>query len=116
MTNYIGIALLAIAALIACGNFYVSFVRPPIYWWVLRRDCPNVTGIPAIGTFLVLAAFAFLQKSALVWATAIAICVIDTAGLPWFCLTVVCMTIRARRGTRADAKRGETDPGNGEKT
>ena len=110
MAQTIGTLILAIAALIACGKFCLEFCACADRL-VVRLEVPVRLRDPGIGTFLVLASFAFLKQSALVWAAVIATCLIDTAGLPWFFVMIVWMAIREKRRIRRDGKTGTSDPG-----
>lgn len=93
--NTFGYILFAIAALIAVSNFYLSFVRAPIHWW-LGRKCPNISGIPLVGTLFLIAAIALLQWSALLWLLVILVCAIDTGGLVWFCLVMAWKSLKGK--------------------
>jgi len=95
MTQTLGYAMLAFATLIAVGNFYLSFLRPPIYWW-FGWECQNVTGIPMVGTLSLIAALALLEWTLRLWIGAVALCVIDTCGLAWFCAVMGWEVLRGR--------------------
>jgi hypothetical protein len=90
-----GYLCLCVAAVFATINFYLSFLRAPIYK-LLGRDCPNVSGIPLIGNLFVLVAMLLVERTAAVWMIATLLILIDTGGLPWFLLTVSWMTLRAQ--------------------
>lgn len=96
MIHTLGYLLLFLAAFIAAANFYFSFVRAPIYW-CLGRESRNVSGIPLVGTVFLIGALALLERSSLVWIGAIALCVIDTGGLVWFCMIMFWRTMRGHR-------------------
>lgn len=67
-------------------NFYLSFIR---LWWINRRrgsldGISNVSGIPMVGTLLVLASMLFGFGS--FGTSVIALCsvLLDTGGASWF--------------------------------
>ena len=84
----LGFIMFAIAALIAMTNFYLSFIRAPIYWR-LGWECRNISGIPLIGTLFLVAAVTMIEWSAIVWLGVTLLCIIDTGGLVWFCLVMM---------------------------
>jgi hypothetical protein len=92
----LGYSAFAIAAFFAGTNFYLSSLRAPLHRW-LGRKCRDVTGIPIVGTLFVIGALALLEWSAMVWIGAIALCAIDTGGLPWFCLMMALQITQRKR-------------------
>jgi len=90
IVHIFGALCLALSALIACTNFYLSFVRP-FYFWLKKQTCSFDSGLPAIGTiFLILAGVLLPANFYLGW-LALLIIFLDTGGLPWF---VAIMTYR----------------------
>lgn len=77
--------LLIPAGLVALLNCYLSFARPMIFRWRHESmdDYRHVSGIPAVGSVLVLAGgivgFGALSAVALGFAATL----IDTGGFPW---------------------------------
>jgi hypothetical protein len=106
-----GYLMFAIAAFVGATNFYLSFVRVPIHWW-LGWQCRHISGIPLVGTLFLIAALALLECSALVCIGAVVLCAIDTGGLVWFCLVMCWMAMRKKGGTKTGvAVRGRSrDP------
>ena len=96
MMQTVGCWMLGFAAFIASVNFSLSFVRPLIYW-LLGWERRNISGIPGIGTLFLIVALALLKWSAIVWVSAIVLCVIDTCGLPWFCAVMMWEAMRRGR-------------------
>ena len=78
-----------LALLMACHNFWLSFIHPTI--WQLRRrkpeDYPNTSGVPLLGTLLCLASAILGFGYTLPTVMALAVLLLDTGGLPWF---VIC--------------------------
>lgn len=80
---------LAFAAGIGLLNFHLSFVRP---WMFKRRhgsfeNYQFVSGLPAIGTVVVVLTVIASFGVRLVAFAGLAILAIDTGGLPWFLLS-----------------------------
>src|SRR5262245_3525559 len=81
---------LTVSGLLPGGfNFYLSFIRPWLYAWRhgSTEGLSHVSGIPALGTFLVVAGgvIGFCDwRAAAVGLVALAL---DTGGLPWFLTT-----------------------------
>jgi hypothetical protein len=94
MRALIGYSLLCIAGAIAVLNFYLSFVREPICRY-RGRECQYVSGFPFFGNLFLILALLILERTALVWALAIAVTVLDTGGIAWFVLTFVWMGLRS---------------------
>jgi hypothetical protein len=90
-----GWALFTLAAVIAGLNFYLSFMRQPLYKW-LGRESKFVSGLPLIGTVLLVLAHFFLQRSWFLWWGTVVVGIMDTGGLPWFVVTVMWMAMRRR--------------------
>jgi hypothetical protein len=83
----LGYIMFAVAALIAASNFYLSFVRAPVHW-CLGWECPNISGVPVVGSLFLVAAVALVKWSAFVWLGVLLLCAIDTGGVVWFCLVM----------------------------
>lgn len=84
----LGIGLVAAGLLVAGLNLYLSVGRPALYAWRhgSTRGMRHVSGLPALGTFLVVAGgvVGFADwRSAAAGLVALAL---DTGGLPWFLL------------------------------
>ena len=75
--------LFIVGSLICCLNFYLSFLRYPLYklcGWEYRW----VSGCPAIGSLMLVIAVVLLQESPLLFWAGIVIALLDTGGLHWF--------------------------------
>jgi hypothetical protein len=75
--------LFALGAFVCCLNFYLSFLRYPLCK-LLRREYKWVSGIPLLGSLLLVVAVAVLHESPLFFWGGIMIALIDTGGLHWF--------------------------------
>jgi hypothetical protein len=78
----VGWVALGLAALIGLLNFYLSFLRFPIYRY-LGRPYRWMSGIPLIGSVCLVIALACVSGSVGAWIAAGVIAAIDTAGIPW---------------------------------
>jgi hypothetical protein len=93
---------MALAALIACTNVFITFLRP-LYHWLRNQECKFVSVIPGIGTiFLILAApiLAVNHPSSHPWFIKILcalILIFDTGGLPWFAAIMIIMWLRGKK-------------------
>ena len=89
--TWIAASLLAIGGTVCCINFYLSFLRYPLYR--LRRgrkeDYKFVSGFPVVGSLFVGLAMLSLRQTQWVLVPAIALIVIDTGGLHCF-LAMMC--------------------------
>lgn len=101
MYSAIGYLLLSLAAIIAGLNLYLSVIRGLIYWfqgWQYR----HVSGLPLLGSLLLVVALVVLEKSPSIWIIAIIVSLLDTGGAIWLLLTISWMTlwraITRRRG------------------
>jgi hypothetical protein len=83
MVTTIGWIALGLAALIGALNFYLSWLRYPLYR-LLGWEFHFVSGLPGIGTICLLLAIPCLWNVPGVWEAILAISIIDTGGLLWF--------------------------------
>ncbi len=73
-----------LAALVALLNFYLSWLRYPIQKFLYPdREYHFVSGIPLIGTVLLIGAIVNAPSPIWLWFL-IPLALIDTGGLPWF--------------------------------
>jgi hypothetical protein len=93
MSSIVGYLLFSVATFIAMANFYLSFVRAPLYR-LLGRKCLHVSGIPLLGSLFLSAAIFFIERTILTWTVAAILLLIDTGGLLWLLLTVAWMALR----------------------
>lgn len=91
----LGWTLLALAGAVAILNFYLSFLRYPFHQWWFKRGRDHVSGLPAIGTFLLAFALCF-NRSGPMWLAVAIVAVLDTGGLPWFCVMMLWMKLRGQ--------------------
>ena len=96
MSSTIGYLLFSLATLIAIVNFYLSFVRAPIYR-CLGLECQHVSGIPLLGSLFLIGALVAAEASGLAMALAIALVLLDTGGLIWLLLTFSWMALRRQK-------------------
>ena len=82
------IALASMALVIGATNFWLSFVRPPLH----RRRSPgiykHVSGLPLVGTLLILLAALAGFGSLPVAALGLVVLTIDTGGSPWLLFAI----------------------------
>ncbi len=81
-----GIALMFLALTFGLLNFYLSFLRPLLYRH--RRGSMDgyrfVSGVPAVGTLLVLIGNTFSYGAVIPALLGIVVLLLDTGGFPWF--------------------------------
>jgi hypothetical protein len=79
-------SLLVLGAVISGSNFYLSFVRYPLFRMGGGRDeaFRNVSGIPLFGSLLLWVAAAMAWQEPWVAFSSLAISLLDTGGLHWF--------------------------------
>ena len=75
-----------LAGAVTAMNAYLSYIRP---WMHVRKhgsldDYSHVSGLPAIGGFLVLFAGALIPASPVVGFLLLGVYFADVGGLPWF--------------------------------
>ena len=90
MLSIIGYLLFGAAILIALLNFYLSFIRAPLCWW-LKREFKHVSGIPALGSLFLFAALTCIDETPVTWAIAFVTLALDTGGVLWFLLVFIWM-------------------------
>jgi hypothetical protein len=78
----------SVAVLIACVNFYLSFLRYPLNR-LFRRPYKWVSGIPVIGTLCLILSSALLLGSLPPRWAIIVVILADTGGLPWFAVIML---------------------------
>ena len=83
----IGSVFLALATLVACLNFYLSWIRP-FYFWLTKKEYKWVSGLPAFGTIFLIFAGILLPKNLYLGCFALVLIFMDTGGLPWFVLVM----------------------------
>jgi hypothetical protein len=83
VVHIFGAICMALAALIACTNFYLSFVRP-FYFWLKKKSCKFDSGLPGIGTIFLIIGALLLPTNSYLAGLAVLIVLFDTGGLPWF--------------------------------
>jgi hypothetical protein len=100
----LGLALLATGALVACVNFYTSFVRYPLHRLRggTREDFRWVSGIPLVGIVCLLIAAACLNAHPVLMWTAVAFALLDTSGPQWLAASLI-YTLLRRPQRRDDA-------------
>lgn len=74
--------LMVVALLLSSLNLYLSFIRPALFRH--RPDYRFVSGIPLIGTLLIIAGTAVGWSAALPGLLGFIALLLDTGGLPWF--------------------------------
>jgi hypothetical protein len=95
LIHVFGYVAFAVAMLIAGMNFYLSFVRAPIYS-LLGREYRHESVIPMVGNVFLIVALLLLEPSYAIGIWAIAICAMDTGGLIWFLISISWHTMRGR--------------------
>lgn len=87
--NFSGIGFMAVGAFVAAINFYLSFIRFPLY--VARHRSKEgyrfVSGIPMIGSVLIISGAISAFGSVDIALVGVAAFVLDTGGSGWF---IVC--------------------------
>lgn len=103
----IAYALLILASMIACLNFYLAFLRYPVYRWRggAKADYRWTSGLCGVGTILCIFAVILLPcspwpLSSAVWAWIVVLQVVDVGSVPWFIVTVTVMTLLSCVGLR----------------
>jgi len=103
LTTIIALALCALGTLITCVNFYLTWIRYPLHRWRggTRENYRWVSGFPLVGSlFLWIGAVLLVREPMLMW-LAVAISLLDTAGLHWFAGTMLYMWLFHRRSRKA---------------
>jgi hypothetical protein len=96
MRLIIGNTLFALSLLVAILNFYLSFIRGSVRKPVDARN-RHVSGIPVLGTLLLIGALVCLEHSPLVYALAVLSVLLDTGGLGWFLFMMLWMQFHHNR-------------------
>jgi hypothetical protein len=99
----LGLVCLSLAILVACLNFYFSFIHP-LYFLLRKQKCKFVSGLPGIGTILLVVAILLLPKTMSLGGLALLLIVVDTGGFPWF---VVIMAWQSLSQPKSEKGRGE---------
>jgi hypothetical protein len=91
----LGYTLFALGAFVSCLNFYLSVLCYPLckLW---GREYKWVSGIPLIGSLLLVVSMALLHESPAVFWGGIIIALLDTGGLHWFIGIMLWMAIFRR--------------------
>ena len=80
--------LFVVGAFVSVLNFHLSFIRP-LVCRLRRRECRFVSGLPVVGSLLlVISFFCFPSEDALRW-VALLVALLDTGGIHWFCGTML---------------------------
>jgi hypothetical protein len=79
----IAYSLFLVGGLCSLLNFYLSFLRYPLYKF-LRREYRWESGIPLFGSLFLATGVALLWSNAAVFWLGVVLVAIDTGGLPWF--------------------------------
>jgi len=88
----LGAILFGLGALITCNNFYLSFLRYPLFR-LLGRNYQYVSVVPLIGSILLLVA-AFLLRNAPLWSIiSLVLALFDTGGLHFFVFAMLWMFV-----------------------
>ena len=77
----LSVALMAMALLLGSLNFYLSYIRPALDQH--RTDYRFVSGIPLIGTLLVIVGTIVGWSATLPAVLGVVALLLDTGGLPW---------------------------------
>jgi hypothetical protein len=83
-----GYILFALGALISCLNFYLSFLRYPLYR-LLGREYRWESGLPLFGSLFLVVAVVLLRESPGFFWGGLALALLDTGGLHWFLAVII---------------------------
>ncbi len=75
--------LFAVGAYVCVVNIYLSFLRCPLHS-LFGRECKHVSGVPLVGSLLLIIAVAMLHEWPLLFWSGITLALFDTGGLHWF--------------------------------
>ena len=83
----VALGLLAVGAFIALTNFYLSFIRIPFHRWRGHHDVKWVSGIPLLGSLVLIVSLAGLDG----WPALLGgiLFFLDTGGIVAFVLIMV---------------------------
>jgi hypothetical protein len=102
--NPIRFVVFGFGVFISALNFYLSFVRYPLFRLRGRAaEYRNVSGFPFIGSVAVLFALIGFQFSLWAWIVGILVAALDTGGPHWFIASVVW---QLRKGGAASGRKG----------
>ena len=87
--------LFAVGTLVCFLNFYLSFLRYPLYR-LFGREYKHVSGVPLFGSPLLIVAVAILHERPLFFWSGITIALLDTGGLHWFASIMLWMYLFRR--------------------
>ncbi|RRJ98009.1 hypothetical protein Ga0100231_006220 [Opitutaceae bacterium TAV4] len=89
LSHYFALIISGISLLFAGLNFYLSFIRPRIYYSKNRtaKGYKFVSGLPVIGNIFSITAVFSAFGSTTVAIACILSCIFDTGGISWF---VIC--------------------------
>lgn len=87
----------AVGAFVCLLNFYLSFLRNPLYK-LFGREYKHVSGIPLFGSLLLIIAVTMLRERPLFFWSGITIALVDTGGLHWFAGIMLWMCLFRRDG------------------
>jgi hypothetical protein len=88
--------MFALGAFVCCLNFYLSFLRYPLYK-LLRREFKWVSGIPVVGSLSLTVPLIVFHDSPLLFWSGITIALLDTGGLHWFAGIMLWMHVFRRK-------------------
>jgi hypothetical protein len=75
--------LFAVGAFLCLLNFYLSFLRYPLYR-LFGREYQHASGVPLFGSLLLVIAVTLLYERPLLFWSGITLALLDTGGLHWF--------------------------------
>jgi len=75
--------LFCLGGLICFVNFYLSFLRYPLYK-LLNKEYKFVSGFPVFGSMFVVISLIFLWREPWILIPGLTLIAIDTGGLHWF--------------------------------
>jgi len=77
--------VLGLGSLVCATNFYLSYVRYPVFFLTGRKaEFQYVSGFPIVGSLIVTACLIFLQLPRWAVVAGIALALLDTGGIHWF--------------------------------
>jgi len=94
--KYVFFAIFALGGFLCAVNLYLSFVRY-VLLRVARRPAEYrfESGIPMLGSLLVVACLASFQLPNWTWIPGIVLAVLDTGGIHWFVGTMAFRAVRS---------------------
>jgi membrane-associated phospholipid phosphatase len=87
-------SLFSAGVFVSVLNFYLSFVRPLICH-LRRQEYRFISGLPAVGSLLLVASFFCFPSGHYVGWAALVIALFDTGGIHWFCGTMLYQSTRS---------------------